>query len=103
MLAALLIYCYATGRFESQGIEEVTYSHVAVRFITGDTHPDHDTIYYFRRRNRRATIRAGDEVNTHRNPLRCQPVSWIVLPVSDDSRTASRTCVSLRALAVVTG
>jgi len=26
MLAALLIYCYATGRFESRRIEEATYS-----------------------------------------------------------------------------
>ena len=54
MLAALLIYCYATGRFESRRIEEASYSNVAVRFITGDTHPDHDTICYFRRRNKRA-------------------------------------------------
>jgi transposase len=54
MLAALLVYCYATGRFSSRRIEEATYSDVAVRFITGDTHPDHDTICVFRRRNKKA-------------------------------------------------
>jgi len=54
MLASLLIYCYATGRFSSRVIEEATHSDVAVRFITGDTHPDHDTICSFRRNNVRA-------------------------------------------------
>ncbi len=54
MLVALLIYCYATGRFASRRIEEATYSDVAVRFIAGDTHPDHDTICTFRRVNGRA-------------------------------------------------
>jgi len=54
MLAALLIYCYATGRFSSRRIEEATYSDVAVRFISADTHPDHDTICTFRRVNGRA-------------------------------------------------
>lgn len=52
MLATLLVYCYATGRFSSRRIEEATYSDVAVRFITGDTHPDHDTTCVFRRRNK---------------------------------------------------
>ena len=51
MLASLLVYCYATGRFSSRAIEEATHSDVAVRFITGDTHPDHDTICSFRRNN----------------------------------------------------
>lgn len=54
MLATLLVYCYATGRFSSRRIEEATYSDVAVRFITGDTHPDHDTICAFRRKNKEA-------------------------------------------------
>ena len=52
MMTALLIYCYAHGIFSSRKIETATYRAVAVRYLTGDTHPDHDTIANFRRRNR---------------------------------------------------
>jgi transposase len=51
MLLGLLIYSYATGTFSSRAIERNSYDHVAVRFLCGDTHPDHDTICEFRRRN----------------------------------------------------
>ena len=51
MLLSLLSYCYASGTFSSRSIEQATYTDVAVRFITGDTHPDHDTICTFRRQN----------------------------------------------------
>src|SRR5512140_165438 len=51
VLVSLLIYCYATGVFGSRRIEQATYDNVAIRFITGDTHPDHDTICTFRREN----------------------------------------------------
>lgn len=51
LLLALLIYCYATGRFSSREIEAATYSDLAVRFIVCDNHPDHDTICKFRREN----------------------------------------------------
>lgn len=53
MTTALLIYCYAHGIFSSRKIERATHRDVAVRFLTADTHPDHDTIASFRRRNRR--------------------------------------------------
>jgi transposase len=52
MMISLLIYCYATGVFGSRRIEQATYDNVAVRFITADTHPDHDTICTFRRENK---------------------------------------------------
>jgi transposase len=52
MMVSLLIYCYATGVFGSRRIEQTTYDNVAVRFITADTHPDHDTICTFRRENK---------------------------------------------------
>ena len=52
MMLALAIYSYATGTFGSRRIEQSTYDNVAVRLITGDTHPDHDTICRFRRENR---------------------------------------------------
>jgi molybdenum-dependent DNA-binding transcriptional regulator ModE len=51
MMLALLIYCYANGIFSSRRIERATYRDLGVRFLTGDTHPDHDTICSFRRRN----------------------------------------------------
>ncbi len=51
MMVALLIYCYANGVFSSRRIEAATYRDIAVRYLTGDTHPDHDTICTFRREN----------------------------------------------------
>jgi len=51
MMLSLLIYCYANGIFSSRRIERATYRDVAVRYLTGDTHPDHDTIATFRREN----------------------------------------------------
>ena len=54
LLLSLLIYCYCTARFSSRIIEEASYSDVAVRYICANTHPDHDTICTFRRKNRKA-------------------------------------------------
>jgi transposase len=51
MLLALMIYCYADGLFSSRRIERATYRDIAVRYLTGNTHPDHDTICTFRREN----------------------------------------------------
>src|SRR5215469_4024901 len=51
MMLALLIYCYANGIFASRRIERATYRDLGVRFLTSDTHPDHDTICTFRREN----------------------------------------------------
>ena len=51
MMLALLIYCYAHGIFSSRKIERATHRDVAVRFLTANTHPDHDTICKFRRDN----------------------------------------------------
>src|SRR5438477_3865345 len=48
MMLALLIYCYATGRFGSRTIEAATYCEVAVRYLCANCHPDHDTICAFR-------------------------------------------------------
>ena len=50
MLLALLFYGYATGVFSSRKLEAATYDSVAVRYITANTHPDHDTIANFRKR-----------------------------------------------------
>ena len=54
MMLALLIYCYATGRFGSRTIEAATHSDVAVRYLCANQHPDHDSICVFRTGNRAA-------------------------------------------------
>ncbi len=51
MMLGLLVYCYANGIFSSRRIEQATWRHVSVRYITANTHPDHDTIATFRRIN----------------------------------------------------
>ncbi|TVQ21057.1 MAG: IS5/IS1182 family transposase [Spirochaetaceae bacterium] len=51
MMLALLIYCYAHGIMSSRKIERATYRDIPVRFLTGNTHPDHDTINTFRKEN----------------------------------------------------
>lgn len=50
MLAALLIYGYASGTFSSRSIERACYDSIACRYIAANTHPDHDTLCAFRRR-----------------------------------------------------
>ncbi len=50
IILSLLFYGYATGVFSSRKIEKATYDSVAFRFISANTHPDHDTIATFRKR-----------------------------------------------------
>jgi transposase len=50
LLLGVLFYGYATGVFSSRKLEQATYDSVAFRFITADTHPDHDTLARFRKR-----------------------------------------------------
>ena len=50
MLLGILVYGYATGVFSSRKLERATYDSVAFRYLTGNEHPDHDTIANFRRR-----------------------------------------------------
>src|SRR5208283_4389833 len=51
MMLGLLIYCYAQGIFSSRQIERATHQNISVRYLTGNTHPDHDTVAKFRREN----------------------------------------------------
>lgn len=62
MMLALLLYCYSNGIFSSRKIERATYRDVAVRYLTADTHPDHDTICAFRRKNLTAISAAFVEI-----------------------------------------
>ena len=50
ILLSLLFYGYATGVYSSRKIEQATHDSVAFRYISVNTHPDHDTIATFRKR-----------------------------------------------------
>jgi transposase len=50
VMLSLLFYGYATGVFSSRKIERATYDSIAFRYISANTHPDHDTIANFRKR-----------------------------------------------------
>ena len=50
LLLAMIFYGYSTGVFSSRKLEQASYDSVAFRFITGNQHPDHDTISTFRQR-----------------------------------------------------
>lgn len=50
MMLALLFYGYATGIFSSRALERATYELIPVIYITGNTHPDHNSINTFRKR-----------------------------------------------------
>jgi len=47
MMVALLLYAYCVGNPSSRRIEQATYDDVAFRVLTGDQHPDHDSIVDF--------------------------------------------------------
>jgi transposase len=62
MLLALLVYSYATGVFSSRKIERLTHQSVSVRYLCGNTHPDHDTIASFRTRHQELFKRSFAEM-----------------------------------------
>jgi transposase len=70
LMLALLIYCYATGRFGSRTIEAATYSDVAVRYLCANTHPDHASICAFRTANGPAFAAAFTQVLQMAHQLR---------------------------------
>jgi transposase len=51
MMLALLLYCYSNGITSARKIEKATWNLISVRYLTGNTHPDHDTINTFRKEN----------------------------------------------------
>ena len=62
MMLTLLVYCYSMGIFSSRRIQRATYRDLGVRYLTGNTHPDHDTICAFRRDNGQLVKEAMVEV-----------------------------------------
>lgn len=51
MMVRLLLYGYCIGVVSSRKIERATHEDVAFRYLSADTHPDHDTIPAFRKRH----------------------------------------------------
>jgi transposase len=51
MMIRLLVYGYCLGVVSSRKIERATHEDVAFRFLSADTHPDHDTVATFRKRH----------------------------------------------------
>lgn len=51
MMMKLLVYAYCDGKFSSRKIEKATHDEVPYRVLSGDQHPDHDTISEFRKRH----------------------------------------------------
>ena len=77
MMMALIVYCYSNGIFASRRIEKATYRDVVVRFITANTHPDHDTICKFRRENFSAIEEAFTQVLELANELKILKVGTV--------------------------
>jgi transposase len=51
MMVRLLLYGYCQGVVSSRKIERATHEDVAFRYLSADSHPDHDTIAAFRKRH----------------------------------------------------
>ena len=90
LMLALLIYCYANGIFSSRRIERATYRDVAVRYLTADTHPDHDTICAFRRHNLAAIARAFVDVLELARELKLLQVGVVSLDGTHIKANASK-------------
>ena len=51
MMTGLLFYAYCVGVYSSRKIEQATRDRISFRVLTGNQHPDHDTIADFRKRH----------------------------------------------------
>lgn len=89
-MLALLIYCYANGIFGSRRIERATYRDVGVRYVTGNCHPDHDTICKFRRENFEAVSEAFLQVLLLAQELRLLRVGTVSVDGTKIDANASK-------------
>jgi len=90
LMLALLIYCYANGIFSSRRIERATYRDIAVRYLTADTHPDHDTICAFRRNNLEAMAAAFVDVLELARELKLLKLGTVSLDGTQIKASASK-------------
>jgi transposase len=54
MFVKLLVYTDCVGKPSSRKVERAPYEDVAFRVLSGDQHPDHDSIADFRKRHLKA-------------------------------------------------
>lgn len=92
MMLALLVYCYSHGIFGSRRIERATHRDIGVRLLTGDTHPDHDTICKFRRDNRQAFAAAFLHVLELAREIGVLKVGTVSVDGSHFRANASKDC-----------
>jgi transposase len=90
MMLALLIYCYATGRFGSRTIEAATYSDVAVRYLCANHHPDHASLCEFRVTNEAAFRAAFTTVLQLAHHLRLTKVGTVSVDGTKIQANASK-------------
>src|SRR6267378_859898 len=90
MMLALLIYCYATGRFGSRTIEAATYSDVAVRYLCANHHPDHASLCEFRVANEAAFRAAFTTVLQMAHHLRLTKVGTVSVDGTKIQANASK-------------
>jgi len=90
MLAALLIYGYATGTHSSRRIEQACYDSIAFRFIAANTHPDHDTLCAFRRRFLKELESMFVQVLKIAGQMKCLKLGTIALDGTKMHANASR-------------
>jgi len=90
MMLALLIYCYATGRFGSRTIEAATFSDVAVRYLCANQHPDHASICAFRTANEPAFAAAFTQVLQMAHQLRLTQLGSVSVDGSKFTANASK-------------
>src|SRR5712692_5005090 len=90
MMLALLIYCYATGRFGSRTIEAASYSDVAVRHLCANVHPDHSSICEFRAANAAAFSAAFVSVLQLAQQLRLTKVGTVSVDGTKIQANASK-------------
>jgi len=57
MMLRLLLYGYCRGVASSRKMEQATHEDVAFRYLSAETHPEHDTIAGFRKRHLAALAR----------------------------------------------
>ncbi|OGV71066.1 MAG: transposase [Lentisphaerae bacterium RIFOXYA12_64_32] len=90
LMLALLIYCYATGRFGSRTIEAATFSDVAVRYLCANRHPDHASICAFRTANEPAFVAAFTHVLHLAHQLRLTRLGSVSVDGSKIAANASK-------------
>lgn len=90
MMTALLVYAYCNGVFSSRRVERATYRDIGFRYITGNTHPDHDTICRFRRNNEAAFAEAFHRILLLARELKLLNVGTVSVDGTKIDANASR-------------